>query len=208
MGNRTPPGLSSETVSDTTSRLDCHTLPATTLRKVAAPIPSGQTGPDASRQAQFSARSRLAGMEGLEPTTFRLTAGRSDRLSYTSILHQCSVRSEHLLWCRRRESNPHGCIPADFKSAASACSATPTSFNFVWWNQRESNSQPPACKAGALPIELCSQIEAKYRGVAPRNSSLFVPSRNLSARDFKHLVHVFGLGAGDGNRTRIPSLED
>nr|DAN03046.1 MAG TPA: hypothetical protein [Caudoviricetes sp.] len=37
------------------SRLDCHTLPATTLRKVAAPIPSGQTGLDASRQAQFSA---------------------------------------------------------------------------------------------------------------------------------------------------------
>lgn len=37
------------------SRLDCHTLPATTLRKVVAPIPSGQTGLDASRQAQFSA---------------------------------------------------------------------------------------------------------------------------------------------------------
>lgn len=29
------------------SRLDCHTLPATTLRKVVAPIPSGQTGLDA-----------------------------------------------------------------------------------------------------------------------------------------------------------------
>nr|DAE52954.1 MAG TPA: hypothetical protein [Bacteriophage sp.] len=37
------------------SRLDCHTLPTTTLRKVVAPIPSGQTGLDASRQAQFSA---------------------------------------------------------------------------------------------------------------------------------------------------------
>lgn len=37
------------------SRLDCHTLPATKLRKVVAPIPSGQTGLDASRQAQFSA---------------------------------------------------------------------------------------------------------------------------------------------------------
>nr|DAU24470.1 MAG TPA: hypothetical protein [Caudoviricetes sp.] len=37
------------------SRLDCHTLPATALQKVAAPIPSGQTGLDASRQAQFSA---------------------------------------------------------------------------------------------------------------------------------------------------------
>nr|DAZ40888.1 MAG TPA: hypothetical protein [Caudoviricetes sp.] len=37
------------------SRLDCHALPATTLRKVVAPIPSGQTGLDASRQAQFSA---------------------------------------------------------------------------------------------------------------------------------------------------------
>jgi hypothetical protein len=37
------------------SRLDCHALPATTLRKVVAPIPSGQTGLDVSRQAQFSA---------------------------------------------------------------------------------------------------------------------------------------------------------
>lgn len=71
----------------------------------------------------------------------------------------------------------------------------------TWWNQRESNPRPPACKAGALPIEICSQIEAKYRGVAPRNSSLFVPSRNLSARDFKHLVHVFGLGGPCWTRT-------
>lgn len=37
------------------SRLDCHTPPATTLRRYAAPIPSGHTGLDASRQAQFSA---------------------------------------------------------------------------------------------------------------------------------------------------------
>ena len=36
-------------------RLDFHTLPATTVRRSAAPIPSGQTGLDASRQAQFSA---------------------------------------------------------------------------------------------------------------------------------------------------------
>ena len=158
---------------------------------------------------QFALRCQpLAGAGGrIRTPDLLITNQLLYQLSYTSILHQCSVRSEHLLWCRRRESNPHGCIPADFKSAASACSATPTSFNFVWWNQRESNPRPPACKAGALPIELCPQIEAKYRGVAPRNSSLFVPSRNLSARDFKHLVHVFGLGAGDGNRTRIPSLE-
>lgn len=32
-------------------RLDFHTLPATTVRRSAAPIPSGQTGLDASRQA-------------------------------------------------------------------------------------------------------------------------------------------------------------
>ena len=37
------------------SSLDFHTLPATTVRRSAAPIPSGQTGLDASRQAQFSA---------------------------------------------------------------------------------------------------------------------------------------------------------
>ena len=40
---------------DRLPRLDCHTLPATTVRRSAAPIPSGQTGLDASRQAQFSA---------------------------------------------------------------------------------------------------------------------------------------------------------
>ena len=26
---------------------------------------------------------------------------------------------------------------------------------FVQWRQRDSNSRPPACKAGALPTELC-----------------------------------------------------
>jgi hypothetical protein len=47
--------FSSGTAYWSSSRLDCHTLPTTTLRKVVAPIPSGQTGLDASRQAQFSA---------------------------------------------------------------------------------------------------------------------------------------------------------
>ena len=40
---------------DRLPRLDFHTLPATTVRRSAAPIPSCQTGLDASRQAQFSA---------------------------------------------------------------------------------------------------------------------------------------------------------
>ncbi len=82
------------------SRLDCHTLPATTLRKVVAPIPSGQTGLDASRQAQFSASivilceafcvlshhpgatRPLVQTAGLEPATFSLLAKCSCLLSY------------------------------------------------------------------------------------------------------------------------------
>lgn len=50
-------------------RLDCHTLPATTLRKVAAPASSGQTGLDASRKAQFSAE-HMNG--GIRPTPTQL----------------------------------------------------------------------------------------------------------------------------------------
>ena len=35
------------------------------------------------------------------------------------------------------------------------------------WRQRDSNSRPPACKAGALPTELCPQINAWHPPILP-----------------------------------------
>ena len=31
-------------------------------------------------------------------------------------------------------------------------------YNCIWWNQRDLNPRPPACKAGALPTELWTHI--------------------------------------------------
>ena len=35
------------------------------------------------------------------------------------------------------------------------------------WRRRDSNSRPPACKAGALPTELCPQINAWHPPILP-----------------------------------------
>ena len=56
--------------------------------------------------------------------------------------------------CRRPESNRYGYrYPRDFKSRASASSATAAK-----WDLQGSNLWPSACKADALPAELRSQV--------------------------------------------------
>ena len=58
--------------------------------------------------------------------------------------------------CRRPESNRYGkLIPRDFKSRASAYSATPA-YYLIKWDLQGSNLWPSACKADALPAELRS----------------------------------------------------
>ena len=64
--------------------------------------------------------------------------------------------------CRRPESNRYGrLVPQDFKSCASASSATPACLHIIEykWDQQGSNLWPPAFKAGALPAELWSHIK-------------------------------------------------
>ena len=38
-----------------------------------------------------------------------------------------------------------------------------------WWRQTGSNRRPPACKAGALPAELCPPIQRLLRFLTPDN---------------------------------------
>ena len=51
----------------------------------------------------------------------------------------------------------------------------PQAFPEVWWRWGESNSWPPACKAGALPAELHPHISTFRLMQGPRNLSFSFP---------------------------------
>ena len=62
------------------------------------------------------------------------------------------------------------------------------SFISIPWRQRDSNSRPPACKAGALPTELC-----------PHESSIHLLSHTVTSivpSAAYVLTIVFGMGTG------------
>ena len=65
------------------------------------------------------------------------------------------------------------------------------------WRQRDSNSRPPACKAGALPTELCPQNYGSH--LLFHTVSSAVPSASLG------LTIVFGMGTGVAPR-RIATI--
>ncbi len=57
------------------------------------------------------------------------------------------------IWCRGRGSNPHGGHPPqDFKSCASACSATPACHTENWSGRRDSNPRPQPWQGCILPL--------------------------------------------------------
>ena len=66
----------------------------------------------------------LVGLDGLEPSTSRLSGVRSSHLSYRPVFSQV-FQFVHL-----------------------------SRFYPWWWRWRDSNPWPPACRAGALPTEL------------------------------------------------------
>ena len=81
----------------------------------------------------LSACADLVGLSGLEPPTSRLSGALSNRLSYKPI-SSLGQRAQSVVF----SSPPHA-----------------LSVNLLtWWRWGESNSWPPACKAGALPAEL------------------------------------------------------
>ena len=71
-----------------------------------------------------SALCAVVGLDGLEPSTSRLSGARSSHLSYRPVFSQV-IQFVHL-----------------------------SRFYPWWWRWRDSNPWPPACRAGALPTEL------------------------------------------------------
>ena len=84
---------------------------------------------DCQRSFAFALR-MLVGLDGLEPSTSRLSGARSSHLSYKPEIS--------LIGSMIRSSVADSFIG--------------------WWRWRESNPWPPACRAGALPAELHPHI--------------------------------------------------
>src|SRR5699024_5291853 len=70
-------------------------------------------------------------------------------------LYPIELRAQKNIWCREPESNRYGnYLPQDFKSCASANSATPANmvFHKRWSGRRDSNPRPPPWQGGVLPL--------------------------------------------------------
>ncbi len=100
----------------------------------------------------------MVGSRGIEPPTSTVSRWRSPTELTAPIL--CK---KLLKWCRGPESNRYGGHPPqDFKSCASAYSATPASCRHplfpeekgYWWAHQDSNLGPIGYEPTALPTEL------------------------------------------------------
>ena len=137
---------------------------------------------------------KLVGLDGLEPSTSRLSGARSNHLSYrpfwthlvshsTPYLWHCLVRFGFCLfpiaWC---VSNSLRTFP---EHASGACR---------WWRWRESNPWPPACRAGALPAELHPHI--RVFALVPDNWITDVRTlHKYASNPVLHLVAVIAICA-------------
>ena len=69
----------------------------------------------------------------------------------------CFIQFSRYIWWAQVGSNHR---PLAYQASALACwamspfSVLPNWFSHPWWRWRDSNSWPPACRAGALPAEL------------------------------------------------------
>ena len=87
-------------------------------------------------------------MAGIEPATSALSGLRSNRLSYTpGIPRGVPSRSRRAFPARDARLRPRGSGVAAF--------APRDARREGWWRQPDSNRRPRACKARALPTELC-----------------------------------------------------
>ena len=73
----------------------------------------------------------------------------------------CFIQFSRYIWWAQVGSNHR---PLAYQASALACwamspfSVLPNWFSQPWWRWRDSNSWPPACRAGALPTELHPRI--------------------------------------------------
>ena len=99
----------------------------------------------------------------------------------------CRLPSDmsHFALCKTLNSFRFTCI-SDFLFARRVCWYASAEKNRLgawswtnWWRWGESNSWPPACKAGALPAELHPQISLHTSSSAPRYTHVLSSSRFL-----------------------------
>ena len=109
------------------------------------------------------------GLSGLEPPTSRLSGVRSNRLSYKPLygvpdfistlgMSRGLINASHLFRHGRRRI--WNFMSKYFFVSKSLCTWNFMHGSCLTWRWRDSNSWPPACKAGALPTELHPHIAA------------------------------------------------
>ena len=109
----------------------------------------------------------------------------------------------------RAGSNPHGGHPPqDFKSCASACSATPACHIENWSGRRDSNPRPQPWQGCILPLnyfrKTCMSYFIKSAGEGsrtPRQRRQILSLVRLPIPPHPHINLFKKNGATDGNRT-------
>ena len=113
----------------------------------------------------------------------------SNRLIRSQVLYPIELRALNMLfykkWCRGPESNRYGShLPQDFKSCASASSATPALKKF-WSGRRGSNSRPPPWQGDVLPLNYFRSYVVikmvRVKGVEPPRLAALDPKSSASA---------------------------
>src|SRR6266404_1424562 len=62
--------------------------------------------------------------------------------------------------------NSRNSTPPDFQTSSDLRCQRTNCVPIRWWRQTGSNRRPPACKAGALPTELCPRLEISVVSVS------------------------------------------
>ena len=100
------------------------------------------------------------GLSRLELPTSRLSGVRSNLLSYkpVSVAYSISLSAEAARRLRVVSTLSHGHPLMSALQLSAVCEQAPTASTCnpaaLKWRRRDSNSRPPACRAGALPAEL------------------------------------------------------
>ena len=118
-----------------------------------------------------------------QPFPSRKTAGARTALGHVTCLFTCQTTRPafraSLFGTRQRQARRScvSCFSVSYQSSEARrqvclCLASPTPSppnrdfrpltSVVWWRQTGSNRRPPACKAGALPTELCPRLMKRW----------------------------------------------
>ena len=98
----------------------------------------------------------VVGLDGLEPSTSRLSGARSSHLSYRPVSH-LALGSLHFPSLFSFLFSFHPVKSEKWRVKSEEVK----SLRDFWWRWRDSNPWPPACRAGALPTELHPHLEIK-----------------------------------------------